>query len=78
MFALDELPARYDALGEVFDEGWFDFERVLFSVEGLVLLLLDDDLGAVDLLLFAFDLLSAVDWLRALPREPTPSDLLDD
>ena len=77
MFALDELPALYDALGEVFDEGWFDFERVLFSVEGLVLLLLDD-LGAVDLLLFVFDLLSAVDWLRTLPRELTPSDLLDD
>ena len=78
MFALEELPARYDALGEVFDEGWFDFERVLFSVEGLVLLLLDDDLGEVDLLLFVFDLLSAVDWLRTLPRELTPSDLLDD
>ena len=78
MFALDELPALYDALGEVFDEGWFDFERVLFSVEGWVLLLLDDDLGAVDLLLFVFDLLSAVDWLRILPRELTPSDLLDD
>ena len=77
MFALDELPALYDALGEVFDEGWFDFERVLFSVEGLVLLLLDD-LGVVDLLLFVFDLLSAVDWLRTLPRELTPSDLLDD
>ena len=78
MFALDELPALYDALGEVFDEGWFDFERVLFSVEGLVLLLLDDDLGAVDLLVVAFGLLSTVDWLRALPRELTPSDLLDD
>ena len=77
MFAFEELLARYDALGEVFDEGWFDLERVLFSVEGLVLLLLDD-LGAVDLLLFVFDLLSAVDWLRTLPRELTPSDLLDD